>query len=328
MQLRSLFTVFLLLLCSGAYAQKFKISRLEKWHTQGNYHKVLEKGTAWTKKYPDEGMLYYWMARSHGALVERTIGASKQRNLKATMQDWQRALAYAGPAVNDIDIQFAMWLQYSVKEQAVKAYQDERAQAARFFTGYLASQFGDTLAFAWPLMGWEAKPIVLARRIRPEILPPWAHNPQNPITFPEYEVPRDSVLAAAARLQGTPYLWAGEQPQTGFDCSGFVLYVLRSQGYETLHGTRYFKELGFPKEETDAEPGDLVFFGTRDSEGNPRVSHMGFLYQTGEGQRQIIHCPSRGVVIDDLNEGNYWTKKILFFRDLVDVGTEEDVVPQ
>ncbi|HUR19410.1 MAG TPA: NlpC/P60 family protein, partial [Vicinamibacterales bacterium] len=37
----------------------------------------------------------------------------------------------------------------------------------------------------------------------------------------------DALIQTALSLEGVPYQWGGDQPSTGFDCSGFVQYVLR-----------------------------------------------------------------------------------------------------
>lgn len=38
---------------------------------------------------------------------------------------------------------------------------------------------------------------------------------------------RGKVVRLAQQFQGTPYVWGGTDPDTGFDCSGFVQYVYK-----------------------------------------------------------------------------------------------------
>ena len=94
----------------------------------------------------------------------------------------------------------------------------------------------------------------------------------------------DAILATALTMNGFPYLWAGMSPK-GMDCSGFVRAVLfmhdiiipRDAGPQSRTGERIF---GLE----DLQPGDLVFFGRKDTAA-PKVSHVGFYL--GEGK--FIH---------------------------------------
>lgn len=94
----------------------------------------------------------------------------------------------------------------------------------------------------------------------------------------------EAILATALTMNGFPYIWAGMSPK-GMDCSGFVRTVLfmhdiiipRDSGPQSRSGVRLY---GLD----DLQPGDLVFFGRKDTE-TPRVSHVGFYL--GEGR--FIH---------------------------------------
>ena len=44
---------------------------------------------------------------------------------------------------------------------------------------------------------------------------------------------RDPVVRVAQRYAGTPYVWGGES-RYGFDCSGFIMVVMRDLGYRAL----------------------------------------------------------------------------------------------
>ena len=94
------------------------------------------------------------------------------------------------------------------------------------------------------------------------------------------------LLNEAARYLGTPYVWGGYSP-SGFDCSGFVSYCLvrsgvRNTGRLTAQG---LYNICTPVSQSDAQPGDLIFFtGTYDA-GEP-VTHIGIYVGNG----QMIHC--------------------------------------
>ena len=90
----------------------------------------------------------------------------------------------------------------------------------------------------------------------------------------------EAILATALSMNGFPYLWAGMSPK-GTDCSGFVRTVLfmhdiiipRDASQQAPMGERIYGT-------EDLQPGDLVFFGRKDTAA-PRVSHVGFYLGNG-----------------------------------------------
>lgn len=108
------------------------------------------------------------------------------------------------------------------------------------------------------------------------------------------------ILSKAQQYLGTPYVYGGASP-AGFDCSGFVYYVLKSLGFspyrtpadQYLHGSYVSK--------SNLQPGDIVFFANTYASG---ISHVGIY----AGNGQFIHSPnSRSVVsYSDLTSG-YWS---------------------
>lgn len=303
-------------------AQDRYLDKMDRWYAKGKYEKIRRKGAIYISEHPRSGIGYAQLARANGTLAQTANRRAGHRYFQQALKDWEKAMQYEGKQVFGAMPEFHQWLLDSLRQSAEIAYRQQSLTEAKHYTAYLAKNMYDTLPFANELMGWSVAAVVESMgspALRPDALPEWALNPNNPFTYPEYIPARDSLLAYAASLQGTPYKWAGETPKTGFDCSGFVLYVMRSQGFEFLHGTRFIKDLGWELTPEAVKPGDLVFFGSRKADGTPNVYHMGMLYRTDEGQRQVVHCVSRGVVIDDLNDGDYWTDKILFFRNIIDL---------
>jgi hypothetical protein len=93
-----------------------------------------------------------------------------------------------------------------------------------------------------------------------------------------------SVVETALWFLGVPYVWAGEDPATGFDCSGLVKYVFAIHGIEVPHYSGAQFQLGEPVNRIeDLLPGDLVFFG------NP-IHHVGIYVEKGF----FIHAPRSG----------------------------------
>ncbi len=68
-----------------------------------------------------------------------------------------------------------------------------------------------------------------------------------------------SALAVAKKYIGTPYVYGGESP-SGFDCSGFTMYVFAQIGV-TIPRTASAQQSAVTPV-SDPQPGDLVFFGS------------------------------------------------------------------
>ena len=115
----------------------------------------------------------------------------------------------------------------------------------------------------------------------------------------EAESRRQEVLETAFALLGTPYRFGGSTP-AGFDCSGFVNYVLSNQGINVPRSSAAIYQAVDKISFGELEPGDLVFFQTY----RTGPSHVGFY--TGNGE--FIHAPSTGrtVSFDRIDDPSYW----------------------
>ena len=107
-----------------------------------------------------------------------------------------------------------------------------------------------------------------------------------------YDVPAEylddatfsALLTEAEKYLGYPYVWGGSNPDTSFDCSGFVSYVLTNSGLVNTGrlGAQGLYNICTPV--SNPQPGDLVFFqGTYDTTG---VSHVGIYV----GDQVMLHC--------------------------------------
>ena len=102
------------------------------------------------------------------------------------------------------------------------------------------------------------------------------------------------VVGIAMQYIGVPYVWGGADP-SGFDCSGFIMYVYAQVGVSLPHYTGAQWSVGVPVSYDDLQPGDLVFFNG--------LGHAGIYIGGG----QMIHSPHTGdsVKISDITSGWY-----------------------
>lgn len=108
------------------------------------------------------------------------------------------------------------------------------------------------------------------------------------------------LIAKAEQYLGTPYVWGGYSP-SGFDCSGFVSYVVNNCGagfnFERLTAESWRRQCSIISA-SQARPGDLIFFqGTYNTSG---ASHVGIYL----GDGKMIHC-GNPVKISSINTA-YW----------------------
>jgi peptidoglycan endopeptidase LytE len=109
------------------------------------------------------------------------------------------------------------------------------------------------------------------------------------------------LVADASELLGKPYVWGGQTPATGFDCSGFIVYLFQKQGISLPRTVASIWKVGTPV--SSPSVGDIVFFET----DPPGPSHAGIYI----GNRQFIHSgSSTGVTISSL-DNSYWKARYL-----------------
>ena len=110
-------------------------------------------------------------------------------------------------------------------------------------------------------------------------------------------------VRVASRYAGTPYVWGGES-RYGFDCSGFIIRVMRDLGYKALpHSAAEQFKYGQPIAQGLLKPGDIVFFANTYKRG---ISHVGIYI----GKGRFIHAAStlQGTIVSSLSASPYRQK--------------------
>ena len=104
------------------------------------------------------------------------------------------------------------------------------------------------------------------------------------------------VVEFACRFLGSKYTWAGKDPSTGFDCSGFVWYVYSQFGHDLNRVAASQAKNGFHVDSSDLRMGDILCFYTYGS----YIGHSGIYIGNGK----FIHAAnsSSGVIITELSK--------------------------
>lgn len=169
--------------------------------------------------------------------------------------------------------------------------------------GEIAGEVGQT-----PL-AWNSGVFSMIRNLSETVIVPIA------VVILTFDIPpsalEDETFAAliteAEKYIGYPYVWGGSNPNTSFDCSGFVSWVLTQSGVCNTGrlGAQGLYNISTPVSSANARPGDLIFFvGTYDT---PGVSHVGIYVGGGK----MLHCGDP-IQYADINT-SYWQSHFYAF---------------
>jgi len=115
--------------------------------------------------------------------------------------------------------------------------------------------------------------------------------------YTRYDIPPEyfgdetfaAIIKEAEKFLGFPYVYGGSTPQSSFDCSGFVSWVINHSGWDVGRlGARGLYSICTPISAADAKPGDLVFFHSTYKTQTPGISHVGIYV----GDSVMLNCGS------------------------------------
>lgn len=123
---------------------------------------------------------------------------------------------------------------------------------------------------------------------------------------------REEIVETAQKQLGVPYTWAGNSPD-GFDCSGFTSYVMQQNGKDLPRRAADQYEQSIKVKSKNVQQGDLVFF-----DNGSGVSHVGIVV-SGKGEPLVmIHSSSsKGIIVTNVSESEYWKKRLYGFGTYV-----------
>ncbi len=108
------------------------------------------------------------------------------------------------------------------------------------------------------------------------------------------EALRASIVTSALQYVGNPYVYGGNNPNTGVDCSGFTRYVLGNTAGVYLNRTAAEQSSqGRAVSAQEARPGDLVFYSNGSS-----INHVAIYI----GDGRVVHASNErvGIVTSDM----------------------------
>lgn len=121
----------------------------------------------------------------------------------------------------------------------------------------------------------------------------------------------EEVVNDALKYEGVSYKWGGTNPQSGFDCSGFVAYVFGLIGCVMPHSSRkLFNKEKEVKDFKQLREGDLVFFSG--SHISRQIGHVGIVVHADPetGDFTFVHAAYSGVQVSSSTDA-YYSKRLL-----------------
>lgn len=123
---------------------------------------------------------------------------------------------------------------------------------------------------------------------------------------------RKDISKFALKFKGKSYRYGGTGPNK-FDCSGYTSFIYHHFNVRLDRSSDLQAKQGKQKRISQLKPADLVFFGNQ-----TRIQHVGIVLEADRGKLVMIHCSSsRGVIIEDVYQSEYWKDKILFGKDVI-----------
>jgi cell wall-associated NlpC family hydrolase len=106
--------------------------------------------------------------------------------------------------------------------------------------------------------------------------------------------------------RGIRYRSGSASIENGFDCSGFVHYVMTYFDIKSKRSSSDMYNDGVQIPVESAKTGDLVFFGYKND-----ISHVAVVASNDENGLVIIHSCSSGIMKENVTKSKYWKSKLL-----------------
>ena len=125
---------------------------------------------------------------------------------------------------------------------------------------------------------------------------------------------RNKIELESSSYLGVNYLWGGDSPSEGFDCSGFVRWVYKKSlnillKRTTLEHEKYYGDF-IKRDFKDIKKGDLIYFKT---DPLKNISHVGIFLENNK----FIHAPNSNEKIKIEDFDGYWAENFVGYASVV-----------
>ncbi len=139
------------------------------------------------------------------------------------------------------------------------------------------------------LAGISSITLPTATPIAPRVTPAPVHVAPNAVGTGTVDKTGASIVEVARRYLGTPYLWGGSNPKTGFDCSGLLQWAAAKSGIQIPRTSQQQFKAGKTVAPNQLRAGDAVFFEA----GKTGPGHVGIYVGGGK----FVESPHTGAVV-------------------------------
>nr|WP_262903190.1 C40 family peptidase [Chitinophaga rhizophila] len=163
-------------------------------------------------------------------------------------------------------------------------------------------------------------------------MPDSLYFPNSEITLNTYDTSglRSNIKQLLAVLEselGKPYVRGAIGPM-GFDCSGLIKFGFSFIGMTLPRTAADMSTIGNLITASDWSPGDLLFFTGRNNKSKiKRIAHVGCVYKVDNGKVLMIHSSNQGVNIVDVTNSEYYKKRLIAAKRVIEVDSTNTVIP-
>lgn len=298
---RLILVVLLVVFCGTVSAQSPAFDRLELYYSQGHYKQVYKQSGRLLNKpeYDYSRVPTFYRALSTFQLSENKQWLkSRPHALEDATELYLSLLKTSdGKEVIDNHLEDVAALKQDLLNRVGDLQREGRTGEAEKIEAILITLFDQI-----PVINDEIVPAEPPKK--QEVVEEFTFNSKN----------RDEIILFAKQQLGKPYVYAGNTPASGFDCSGFTSYVFSAYNISLPRRSKDQYDGAKKVKENKVKKGDLVFF-----DNGSGVNHVGLIVsEQGESPVMIHASTTKGIVITDIKSSSYWNQRVKGYGTFLD----------